>query len=193
MLTALPIPTLPLALSPPPRGLCPPNSWVTLLNPLSALPLKQSLLFLLLSLIRVLLYSSPCRAFCRPLSSHLPPTSITTFPLPSLLRCPNACCRETLMSTFVLTAFALHHQPLVERSCRVYPHVDPDAPCHRCCCCCCCCRCLSVIVVIGITIVLFTATPTIVELMPPVDPLCCHFPPRQQAHLCLLSFILIVM
>jgi hypothetical protein len=131
------IPMLLLALSPPPLGLRPPNSWATLLNPPSVLPLKQFLLRHLLSLIKVLLYSSPCRTFHRPLSSRHPPASVTTFPLPSLLQYPDASLCETLTSTFASTAFALRHQPLAECSCCIHSHVDSDTPCRHCCCCCC--------------------------------------------------------
>jgi hypothetical protein len=95
-----------------------------------------------------------------------------------------------LMSTFALTVFALRHHPLVERSCCVYSCVDPNAPRHRCCCC--CCHHLCIVVIIGVSIVLVTATSTIAELTPPVDPSCIHFPQQQQACLHLLSFMLIV-
>jgi hypothetical protein len=55
----------------------------------------------------VLVYSSPCRTFCPPLSLYHPPTSVTTLPLPVLLQCPNDSRHEMLTSMFALTAFAL--------------------------------------------------------------------------------------
>jgi hypothetical protein len=150
----------------------------------------QFLLCCLLLLIRVLLYSSPCWALRHPLWSRRPPASVTTFPLPSLLQCPDASHREMLRLMFASTVFASRCQPLAERSCRVRFRVDPDAPRHRCCCC--SCSHLHVVIVVGIAVVLVTATLTIAELALPVDSSCHHFPPRQQVHLCLLSFMLIV-
>ncbi len=94
-LTAYPVPMLPLDLSPPPRGLRPPNSWATLLNPPSTLPLKQILLHHLLLLIRVFLYSSPlvpsatrfCCALCLPAWQHCPCHCCCDVPMPVVMRC----------------------------------------------------------------------------------------------------------
>ncbi len=71
----------------------------------SALPPKQFLLRRLLSLSRLLIYSSSCCAFCRPLLLHRPPVSMTALPPLLLLRCPDASCRETLTSTLVSNVF----------------------------------------------------------------------------------------
>jgi hypothetical protein len=190
MLMAHPIPLLLPALLPPPQGLHPPNSWATLHNPPFALTSKQFLLRHLLSLIRVLIYSSSCLIFCRPLLSCHPPTSVTTLPLPSSLQCPNGSCRKTLMSMLTTTAFSWRHQPLAECSCCICSHVDPDGP-HQHCYCYCCCR-LCIIIVVVIPVVVVPATPTIADLMAPVEPSCRHFPTSQQAPLCLLSLTLIV-
>jgi hypothetical protein len=145
---------------------------VTAMTPMltpSALPLKQFFLCHLLLLSRLHIYSSSCCTFCHPLLLHHPSVSMTALPLPSSLQCPNASRRKTLTVTLVLNAFALHHQPLAERSCRVRSCIDPDALPH--CLCCFCCHCLHIVVIVVIAAVVFvSATPTIAELAPPVEP-----------------------
>ncbi len=70
----------------------------------SALPPKQFLLRRLLSLSRLLIYSSSCCAYCRPLLSCHPPISMTALPPLLLLQCPDASCCKTLMLTLMLNA-----------------------------------------------------------------------------------------
>jgi hypothetical protein len=82
-----------------------------------------------------------------------------------------------LTSTLALIAFASCSQPLAEHSCLICSRVDPNAPRRHWFCC--CCHRLRVVIVISIAVVLITATPTIAELMLPVEPSRCHFPPRR--------------
>jgi hypothetical protein len=68
----------------------------------SALPWKQFLFSRLLSLSRLLIYSSSCCAFRHPLSSHRLPVSMKALPLLSLLQCLDASHCKMLTLTLVL-------------------------------------------------------------------------------------------
>ncbi len=70
-----------------------------------ALPQKQFLLCRLLSLSRLLIYSSSCCAFRCLFLSCRPPVSMTALPPLLLLWCPDASCCETLTSTLVSNVF----------------------------------------------------------------------------------------
>ncbi len=174
------VPMLTLALMLPPQRLHPPNSWMTLLSPPSALTLKQFFLHHILSLIRVLIYSSSCLLFRRLLLSRRLPTSMTILPTLLLLQCPDGSYFKTLTLMLVSPAFAWHCQTFAECSCHVHFCIDPDGP--RCHCCCYHCRLLCIIVVIiviavVVDVIVVAATAINAELLP-VELLRCHFPLR---------------
>ncbi len=145
----------------------------------SALYSKYFFLRYLLSLSRVLVYSSSCCAFCRLLLLHRLPVSMIALPPPLLLQCSGASCCETLRLISALNAIASHRWPF-ESSCCVCSCVDPDAPRHCWCCFCCCCLCIVVDVIV-VAAVVIAATSNIAQLTLPVEPLHRHFPPRQRA------------